>query len=207
MRLVRMLREMVRRVPKAALYILTIFALLGAFAPWIVPKDPLAQDLLSAGQSFSAEHWLGTDHLGRDTLSRLIASARTSLVGLVLMIAQAFFYNAIFFTFALVLTDFYGIQAGQVGWYILPFAAGNFLGPLVLGRLFDTLGRRPMIAFTYGISGVLLALSGYLFQIGVLNATTQTIAWMVIFFCATIFLSLEKGVLLGMPPFTAMRPS
>jgi MFS family permease len=108
-----------------------------------------------------------------------------SLVGLVLMIAQAFFYNAIFFTFALVLTDFYGIPAGQVGWYILPFAAGNFLGPLVLGRLFDTLGRRPMIAFTYGASGILLALSGYLFAIGALSATSQTIAWMVIFFCAS----------------------
>jgi MFS family permease len=108
-----------------------------------------------------------------------------SLVGLVLMIAQAFFYNAIFFTFALVLTDFYGIQAGQVGWYILPFAAGNFLGPLVLGRLFDTLGRRPMIALTYGVSGILLAVSGYLFAIGALSANTQTIAWMVIFFCAS----------------------
>ena len=108
-----------------------------------------------------------------------------SLVGLVLMTAQAFFYNAIFFTFALVLSDFYGIPADQVGWYILPFAAGNFLGPLVLGRLFDTLGRRPMIAFTYGASGILLALSGYLFEIGVLSAKTQTIAWMVIFFCAS----------------------
>jgi MFS family permease len=101
------------------------------------------------------------------------------------MAAQAFFYNAIFFTFALVLTDFYGIAAGQVGWYILPFAIGNFLGPLFLGRLFDTLGRRPMIALTYGVSGILLALSGYLFSIGVLTATTQTIAWMVIFFCAS----------------------
>jgi MFS family permease len=108
-----------------------------------------------------------------------------SLVGLALMSAQAFFYNAIFFTFALVLTDFYGIAADQVGWYILPFAAGNFLGPLVLGRLFDTLGRRAMITFTYGVSGVLLALSGYLFAIGVLSAQTQTIAWMVIFFCAS----------------------
>jgi MFS family permease len=108
-----------------------------------------------------------------------------SLVGLVLMIAQAFFYNAIFFTFALVLSDFYGIPTDQVGWYILPFAAGNFLGPLVLGRLFDTLGRRPMIALTYGISGILLAVSGYLFEIGALSAKTQTIAWMVIFFCAS----------------------
>jgi MFS family permease len=108
-----------------------------------------------------------------------------SLVGLALMTAQAFFYNAIFFTFALVLTDFYGIAANQIGWYILPFAAGNFLGPLLLGRLFDTLGRRAMIAFTYGASGVLLALSGYLFSIGVLSAETQTIAWMVIFFFAS----------------------
>jgi MFS family permease len=108
-----------------------------------------------------------------------------SLVGLVLMTAQAFFYNAIFFTFALVLTDFYGIEASRIGWYILPFAAGNFLGPLVLGRLFDTLGRRPMITLTYGVSGALLALSGYLFMIGVLDARTQTIAWMVIFFCAS----------------------
>jgi MFS family permease len=108
-----------------------------------------------------------------------------SLVGLALMIAQAFFYNAIFFTFALVLTDFFGIASNQVGWYILPFAAGNFLGPLLLGRLFDTLGRRTMITFTYGVSGVLLAVSGYLFSIGVLSAQTQTIAWMVIFFFAS----------------------
>jgi MFS family permease len=108
-----------------------------------------------------------------------------SLVGLALMIAQAFFYNAIFFTFALVLTDFYGIASSNVGWYVLPFAAGNFLGPLLLGRLFDTVGRRVMITLTYGVSGVLLALSGYLFAIGVLSAQTQTIAWMVIFFFAS----------------------
>jgi MFS family permease len=110
---------------------------------------------------------------------------RRSLVGLALMTAQAFFYNAIFFTFALVLTDFYGIAANQIGWYILPFAAGNFLGPLVLGRLFDTLGRRAMITFTYGVSGALLVLSGYLFSIGALSAETQTVAWMVIFFFAS----------------------
>src|SRR5215470_17232094 len=108
-----------------------------------------------------------------------------SMVGLTLMVAQAFFYNAIFFTFALVLTDFYGIGADKVGWYILPFAAGNFLGPLLLGRLFDTLGRRTMIALTYGLSGLLLALSGYLFSIGALSAQGQTVAWMVIFFFAS----------------------
>ena len=108
-----------------------------------------------------------------------------SLVGLVLMVAQAFFYNAIFFTFALILTDFFGIPSNHVGWYILPFAAGNFLGPLLLGRLFDTLGRRMMIMVTYGVSGILLALSGYLFSIGALSAQGQTIAWMVIFFFAS----------------------
>ncbi|GAC1335954.1 MAG: MFS transporter [Bradyrhizobium sp.] len=108
-----------------------------------------------------------------------------SLVGLTLMTAQAFFYNAIFFTYALVLADFYGIAANQIGWYLLPFAAGNFLGPLLLGRLFDSLGRRVMITLTYGISGVLLAISGYLFAIGALTAQGQTIAWMVIFFFAS----------------------
>jgi MFS family permease len=122
----------------------------------------------------------------REVASTLFSTYRQrSLVGLVLMVAQAFFYNAIFFTFALILTDFFGIPANDVGWYILPFAAGNFLGPLLLGRLFDTLGRRAMIAVTYGVSGVLLAASGYLFSIGALSAQGQTIAWMVIFFFAS----------------------
>jgi MFS family permease len=113
------------------------------------------------------------------------AHRQRTFVGLSLMAAQAFFYNAIFFTYALVLTDFYGIAADRVGWYILPFAAGNFLGPLLLGRLFDTLGRRPMIAFTYAISGILLAITGYLFVLEVLTPATQTIAWTVIFFFAS----------------------
>ena len=118
-----------------------------------------------------------------DTLLRL--HRRRALVGLALMSAQAFFYNAIFFTYALVLTDFYGIPAAQVGWYILPFAIGNVLGPYLLGRLFDTIGRKPMIAATYAISGLLLALTGILFQQGALTETTQTIAWMIIFFFAS----------------------
>jgi MFS family permease len=118
-----------------------------------------------------------------DTL--FVIYRQRSLVGLALMAAQAFFYNAVFFTYALVLTDFFGIATSQVGWYILPFAAGNFLGPLLLGRLFDTLGRRLMIMITYGLSGVLLALSGYLFSIDVLSAQQQTVAWMVIFFFAS----------------------
>jgi MFS family permease len=122
----------------------------------------------------------------REVVQTLLHNYRgRTLVGLTLMSAQAFFYNAIFFTYALVLTDFFGIAADHIGWYILPFAAGNFLGPLFLGRLFDTLGRRTMIALTYGVSGLLLALSGYLFSIGALSAQGQTIAWMVIFFFAS----------------------
>ena len=106
-------------------------------------------------------------------------------VGFTLMAAQAFFYNAIFFTYALVLTDFYGIAAQQVGWYILPFALGNVLGPILLGRFFDTVGRRPMIAFTYTMSGLLLAGTGWLFAEGLLTAQTQTLCWMIIFFFAS----------------------
>jgi len=108
-----------------------------------------------------------------------------TLVALALMAAQAFFYNAIFFTYALVLTTFYGIPSQHVGWYILPFAAGNVLGPLLLGRLFDTIGRRPMIAFTYLMSGLLLALTGWLFANEMLSVREQTFAWSVIFFFAS----------------------
>ena len=108
-----------------------------------------------------------------------------SFLGFVLMTTQAFFYNAIFFTYALVLMRFYGVPEQSVGLYLLPFAAGNFFGPLVLGHLFDTIGRKKMIAATYGISGILLALSGWLFQAGLLTAQTQTLAWSIIFFIAS----------------------
>ena len=108
-----------------------------------------------------------------------------TLVGLTLMAAQAFFYNAIFFTYALILTDFYGTPANAVGWYILPFAAGNVLGPLLLGRLFDTVGRKIMIASTYALSGIMLAVTAYLFSQDLLTATTLTFAWMTVFFFAS----------------------
>ena len=108
-----------------------------------------------------------------------------TFVGLTLMAAQAFFYNAIFFTYALVLTDFYAIPAGAIGWYILPFAAGNVLGPILLGRLFDTIGRKVMITVTYGLSGILLAATGYLFGQNLLSAETLTVAWMLVFFFAS----------------------
>ena len=108
-----------------------------------------------------------------------------TLVGLSLMSAQAFFYNAIFFTYALILTDFYHIPAQDVGWYILPFALGNVLGPILLGRLFDTVGRKTMIASTYALSGLLLAITASLFSRDLLTAQTLTIAWMIVFFFAS----------------------
>jgi MFS family permease len=108
-----------------------------------------------------------------------------AVLGLVLMGAQAFFYNAIFFSYALVLTRFFKVPAASVGWYILPFALGNFVGPLVLGPLFDIVGRKPMIALTYALSGVLLALVGYLFRIEAVDAAALTAWWSVIFFFAS----------------------
>jgi MFS family permease len=142
-----------------------------------VLRDEILPRIRIAARSFTP--------LGEVAQTLFVAQRRRTAVGLVLMTAQAFFYNAIFFTYALVLTDFYGIRADHVGWYLLPFAAGNVLGPILLGRLFDTIGRRPMITATYALSGVLLMACGYLFAIGVLSATGQTIAWMVIFFFAS----------------------
>ena len=121
-----------------------------------------------------------------DVANAMFFTSRTqTFVGLALMIAQAFFYNALFFTYALVLERFYGVSGVQVGWYLLPFALGSFLGPLLLGRLFDTVGRRPMIAFTYGISALLLTGAGYLFKIDVFGPVAQTAVWMVVFFFAS----------------------
>jgi MFS family permease len=110
---------------------------------------------------------------------------RRTILGFALFTGQAFLYNAIFFTYALVLTKFYGVSNGSVGWYILPFAAGNFLGPVLLGPLFDIVGRKPMISLSYIGSGVLLTVTAVLFRDGSLNATTQTIAWSIVFFFAS----------------------
>jgi MFS family permease len=108
-----------------------------------------------------------------------------SLLGFSLMVGQSFLYNAIFFTYGLVLTTFYHIPNSTVGLYVIPFAIGNIIGPLTIGRLFDTIGRRQMISFTYIFSGILLAITGWLFLQGVLNAVTQTICWSIIFFFAS----------------------
>jgi MFS family permease len=108
-----------------------------------------------------------------------------SLLGFALMIAQAFFYNAIFFTYALVLVTFYHLPEQRVGIYLLPFAMGNFLGPMILGHFFDSIGRKPMITITYALSGILLAVSGWMFEQGMLTAHAQAAAWTVIFFVAS----------------------
>src|SRR6195952_1021667 len=101
------------------------------------------------------------------------------------MITQSFLYNAIFFSYAIVLANFYLGPDADTSIYYIPFAIGNFLGPLLLGRFFDTIGRRKMIAGTYLLAGALLVISAFLFRAGTLNATTQTIAWCVIFFFAS----------------------
>lgn len=115
----------------------------------------------------------------------VVQHRRRSLLGLTLMASQAFFYNAIFFTYALVLVRFYGLPPQNVGGYLLPFALGNFVGPLLLGHLFDTIGRKQMISLTYALSGILLAASGWMFREGLLTAHTQALAWTVIFFFAS----------------------
>ena len=110
---------------------------------------------------------------------------RRSALVLALMISQAFFYNAIFFTYALVLTRFYGIAGDDVALYIFPFALGNVLGPLLLGPLFDRIGRRRMIAATYALSGLGLLAVGIAFMQGGLDARTQTLGWSAVFFLAS----------------------
>jgi MFS family permease len=121
-----------------------------------------------------------------ESLKVLVTTYRQrTIVGAVLMGAQAFCYNAVLFTYALMLTRFYHVPDQHVGWYMLPFALGNFAGPVTMGRLFDTIGRKRMIAATYAIAGVLLAVVGALFAMGVLTAVTQTIGWTVIFFFAS----------------------
>lgn len=115
----------------------------------------------------------------------LTSHRRRSSLSFVLMAAQAFFYNAIFFTYALVLTDFYGIASANIGWFILPFALGNVMGPVLLGRLFDTWGRKAMLTATYALSGLLLLATAALFARDVFSAAGLTVAWSCIFFFAS----------------------
>ncbi len=124
----------------------------------------------------------GFGHIARVLLKQ---HRRRSVLGLVLMISQAFFYNAIFFTYALILSTYYKVPNENLGRYIIPFAVGNFLGPVLLGRFFDTIGRRKMIVGTYSLSGITLIITGILFVQGRLTAETQTLAWCIVFFFAS----------------------
>lgn len=108
-----------------------------------------------------------------------------SVLALVLMVAQSFLYNSVFFTFGLILAHFYHIPNGRIGIYVLPLAIGNFCGPLLLGSLFDTVGRKKMIAGTFAVSGLLLMVTAALFGMELLTAITQTVAWSAIFFFAS----------------------
>lgn len=110
---------------------------------------------------------------------------RRTALGIALMVTQSFMYNAVSFSFPFVLTRHYDVSSSTIGLYLLPFAFGNFLGPLLLGRFFDTIGRKPMISFTYGTAGVLLAVTGYFFWEGSFTLTTHLLAWSSIFFFAS----------------------
>jgi MFS family permease len=110
---------------------------------------------------------------------------RRTVLGLALIVSQAFLYNGLFFTFPLVLRHFYGVLPDRTGLYLLPFALSNFLGPVLLGRFFDTFGRRPMIGGTYAIAAALLALAGFLFLGQWLTSTNQTMLWAFVFFFAS----------------------
>ena len=117
--------------------------------------------------------------------SLILKYPKRTALGVTLLATQAFCYNAIFFTYGSMLTKFYGTPPQDIGWYLLPFAAGNFAGPLLLGRLFDTVGRRIMIATTYALSGVALAITGWLFARNLLSAEQLTLCWCVVFFFAS----------------------
>jgi MFS family permease len=125
--------------------------------------------------------------IGFGTIARTMVTMypKRSALGLSLFIGQAFLYNAVFFTYALVLTSFLDVGAASVGWYLIPLALGNFAGPLILGKFFDTVGRRVMISLCYIGSGLLLILTGVLFNNGSLTATTLTLMWVAVFFLAS----------------------
>src|SRR5581483_10049196 len=140
------------------------------------PPDPAAAIVVHPHHSFGFRAILRT---------MFVRYWQRSVVGLALMVSQAFLYNAIFFTYALVLTRFYAVPPPDTGLYLLPFAIGNFAGVMALGALFDTIGRRQMIAATYVASAVLLAVTGFLFAQDALTVTAQTALWTLIFFIAS----------------------
>ncbi|MER7007068.1 MFS transporter [Dactylosporangium sp. NPDC000555] len=148
--------------------------------------ESTGQTLAPVDESHALELRPSSGH-GYLALLRVLFSrmpARSTLSA-TLMITQSFLYNAIFFTYTLVLSKFYHVDAEKTPIYLIAFALGNLAGPLLLGHLFDSVGRRRMIAGTYILSGALLAVSAWMFDAGLLNAFTQTLAWCVIFFFAS----------------------
>ncbi|RDK04861.1 MFS transporter [Cupriavidus lacunae] len=144
------------------------------------PLPPVAPDCVAVTMRRRAAPGVG------EVMRLLLRRYRQrSIITLALMVAQAFFYNAIFFTYALVLSRFYAVPEARVALYIFPFALGNALGPLLLGPLFDHIGRRRMIAATYVLSGIGLALTGWAFVAGWLDARTQALCWSAVFFLAS----------------------
>ncbi|OQW37565.1 MAG: MFS transporter [Nitrospira sp. SG-bin1] len=143
------------------------------------------------GTSLTASHGTITVHARPHATIATVARElfqsypRRTVLGIGLMVTQSFMYNAVSFTYPLLLTKYYGVPGSTIGLYILPFALGNFLGPLVLGRLFDTIGRKPMISLTYGLAGLLLGVTGYLFWAGSLTLFTHMVIWSSIFFFAS----------------------
>jgi MFS family permease len=158
--------------------------------------EELVQDIEAQVEDSTDERLRGVDQditvrqrksIGFGEIARTMVTRypKRSALGLSLFIGQAFLYNAVFFTFALVLTKILKVDAGIAPWYLIPLAIGNFLGPLLLGRFFDTAGRRVMITMTYVVSGLLLILTGVLFKNDSLSATTLTLMWCVVFFFAS----------------------
>ena len=149
-------------------------------------QEKIGRELPPVDESKAIDVKAGEDHGYLALLRVLFREYPTrSVLGATMMITQSFLYNAIFFTATLVLGKFYGVASENTPLYLIAFAVGNLLGPLALGHFFDTIGRRKMIAITYVTSGVLLAVSAFLFNAGALNAITQTVAWCVIFFFAS----------------------
>ncbi len=142
------------------------------------PLPEPEEDSITIQQRKSIGLWEITSAIVRTYPKRFV-------LGLALFIGQAFLYNSILFGYATLLSTFFHVATADAPYYLVAFAAGNLIGPLVLGPLFDTVGRKPMIAGTYILSGVLLLITGYLFKQGSLNATTLTISWSVVFFFAS----------------------
>lgn len=146
----------------------------------------LEPEVRRQGRRSFSQWWADSKESGAELVEVFLKRYwKRTVLGITLMVTQSFLYNAIFFTYEIVLSQFYSVSKSDVGMYMIPFAAGNLLGPLLLGRFFDTIGRRKMIFATYGIAALVLAASAVLFQRDALTPTTHTIFWCVAFFFAS----------------------